>query len=192
MDQMNSGRLSEVIALQIAELILSGEIKNGTKLRQEELAGMLQVSRIPVREALQLLETQGLAKRLATRHIITAELTDVHIRQTYEMIADIEYRAMKTIDMENGPVPGGNMAGHRIIIDKTQNLYIQTLLMNALTYYVGYAEKILQAQQGKDGAMCDIFSGERSDVEKKEMLTEHYRALSEAVIMERRKHDDIA
>ena len=100
MDQTNNGRLSEAIALQIAELILSGEMKNGTKLRQEELAGMLQVSRIPVREALQLLETQGLAKRLATRHIVTAELTDEHIRQMYAMIADIEYSAVESIRVE--------------------------------------------------------------------------------------------
>ena len=60
MEQMREARLSEAIALQIAELILSGEIKSETKLRQEELAEILQVSRIPVREALQLLETQGL------------------------------------------------------------------------------------------------------------------------------------
>ena len=67
---MDQNRLSELIAVQIAELILSGKIENGTKLRQEELADMLEVSRIPVREALQILQTQGLAERLATRHII--------------------------------------------------------------------------------------------------------------------------
>ena len=38
MEQMSSGRLSEAIAFQIAELILSGQIESGTKLRQEELA----------------------------------------------------------------------------------------------------------------------------------------------------------
>ncbi len=219
MDQTNNGRLSEAIALQIAELILSGEMKNGTKLRQEELAGMLQVSRIPVREALQLLETQGLAKRLATRHIVTAELTDAYIRQMYAMIADIEYSAVESIGAEtgadeddahskkmdsvdaagkklqlgliDGPVLGGNMAWHRIIIGKTQNLYIQTLLMNAVTYYVSYAEKVLQEQCGKDESMREAFAGERSDTERKELLKEHYRALADAVITERRKHDDL-
>lgn len=194
MDQMNSGRLSEAIALQIAELILSGEMKNGTKLRQEELAGMLQVSRIPVREALQLLETQGLAKRLATRHIVTAELTDEHIRQMYAMIADIEYSAVESIgaDVANEDVVfGGNMAWHRIIIGKTQNLYIQTLLTNAVTYYVAYAEKVLQEQQKNADAMREAFAGERSDEKRKELLTQHYQALADAVIAERRKHDDL-
>ena len=93
MEQMSSGRLSEAIAFQIAELILSGQIESGTKLRQEELAKMLEVSRIPVREALQLLETQGLAKRLVTRHIVTADLDDVHVRETYAMIAAMEKNA---------------------------------------------------------------------------------------------------
>lgn len=217
MDQMNNGRLSEAIALQIAELILSGEMKNGTKLRQEDLAGMLQVSRIPVREALQLLETQGLAKRLATRHIVTAELTDEHIRQMYAMIADIEYSAVESIgedatnetvehskksdgadagnrqqlSLSDGAVFGGNMACHRIIIGKTQNLYIQTLLTNAVTYYVAYAEKVLQEQQKNADAMREAFAGERSDEERKELLTRHYQALADAVIAERRKHDDL-
>ena len=220
MDQTNNGRLSEAIALQIAELILSGEMKNGTKLRQEELAGMLQVSRIPVREALQLLETQGLAKRLATRHIVTAELTDEHIRQMYAMIADIEYSAVESIRVEmradeddahlkqtdgvdaaekklqlvlmDGPVLGGNMAWHRMIINKTLNLYIQTLLMNAVTYYVSYAEKVLLEQHGNDEAMREASAGEQSNTARKELLMEHYRALADAVIAERRKHDDFA
>ena len=44
MEQMREARLSEAIALQIAELILSGEIKSETKLRQEELAEKLDLS----------------------------------------------------------------------------------------------------------------------------------------------------
>ena len=76
MEQMSGARLSEAIAYQIAELILSGEIESETKLRQEELAATLQVSRIPVREALQILETQGLVQRLATRHVVSANLED--------------------------------------------------------------------------------------------------------------------
>lgn len=97
MEQMREARLSEAIALQIAELILSGEIKSETKLRQEELAEILQVSRIPVREALQLLETQGLVKRLATRHIVTANLEESHIREVYGLIAEIERQAVESI-----------------------------------------------------------------------------------------------
>ena len=102
MEQMSSGRLSEAIAFQIAELILSGQIESGTKLRQEELAKMLEVSRIPVREALQLLETQGLAKRLVTRHIVTADLDDVHVRETYAMIAAMEKNAIDAMVSERG------------------------------------------------------------------------------------------
>lgn len=78
-------------------MILSGEIKSETKLRQEELAEILQVSRIPVREALQLLETQGLVKRLATRHIVTANLEESHIREVYGLIAEIERQAVESI-----------------------------------------------------------------------------------------------
>lgn len=148
MEQMREARLSEAIALQIAELILSGEIKSETKLRQEELAEILQVSRIPVREALQLLETQGLVKPLATRHIVTANLEESHIREVYGLIAEIERQAVESIlgtgkEAEaNLVAEGGNLAVHTGIAEKTQNTYVQTLLTNAIRYYVSYAEKL--------------------------------------------------
>ena len=141
MEQMSSGRLSEAIAFQIAELILSGQIESGTKLRQEELAKMLEVSRIPVREALQLLETQGLAKRLVTRHIVTADLDDVHVRETYAMIAAMEKNAIDAMVSERGLAVLQEYEGirpdmeiHRMIIQRTANLYVQTLLTNAVNY----------------------------------------------------------
>ena len=131
MEQMSSGRLSEAIAFQIAELILSGQIESGTKLRQEELAKMLEVSRIPVREALQLLETQGLAKRLVTRHIVTADLDDVHVRETYAMIAAMEKNAIDAMVSERGVAALQEYEGirpdmeiHRMIIQRTANLYV--------------------------------------------------------------------
>ena len=64
--QMNK-RTADYIADQLADQILSGAIRGGTPLKQEELSGLLGASRIPVREALQIIEHQGLAERLATR-----------------------------------------------------------------------------------------------------------------------------
>ena len=60
---------------QIADEILSGRIAGGTQLKQEELAEMFGTSRIPIREAFQVLEGQGLIVRLATRRIYAVELS---------------------------------------------------------------------------------------------------------------------
>ena len=76
--QMNK-RTADYIADQLADQILSGAIRGGTPLKQEELSGLLGASRIPVREALQIIEHQGLAVRLATRHVVTADFSDAHI-----------------------------------------------------------------------------------------------------------------
>ena len=69
MREIVRGRTCEVIAAQLAEEILSGRIPSGEELRQETVAGLLETSRIPVREALGILESLGLACRLSTRHV---------------------------------------------------------------------------------------------------------------------------
>ena len=91
--QMNK-RTADYIADQLADQILSGAIRGGTPLKQEELSGLLGASRIPVREALQIIEHQGLAVRLATRHVVTADFSDAHIREIYGIIGDIERRVL--------------------------------------------------------------------------------------------------
>jgi DNA-binding GntR family transcriptional regulator len=72
---MRNKRVCDYIAEAIQNEILSGRMSSGVPLRQEELADSLGYSRIPIREALQILESQGLAKRLAT---IQAEVYNVY------------------------------------------------------------------------------------------------------------------
>ncbi len=48
------------MAEQIADEILSGRIPGGSQLKQEELAEAFEASRIPIRDAFQILENQGL------------------------------------------------------------------------------------------------------------------------------------
>ena len=64
-------------------------------MRQEELADSLGYSRIPIREALQILESQGLAKRLATRHVVVADFSDEVITEIYELLSDVEIKLLK-------------------------------------------------------------------------------------------------
>lgn len=53
-------RLVDDIQSYIREGIYSGKFPQGTRLRQEQLAAELQVSRTPLREALRVLENEGL------------------------------------------------------------------------------------------------------------------------------------
>lgn len=52
--------LGDVVTRQVREAILEGRLKPGIRIRQQELAQQFGVSRIPVREALRRLESEGL------------------------------------------------------------------------------------------------------------------------------------
>ena len=92
---MRNKRVCDYIAEAIQNEILSGRMSSGVPLRQEELADSLGYSRIPIREALQILESQGLAKRLATRHVVVADFSDEVITEIYELLSDVEIKLLK-------------------------------------------------------------------------------------------------
>ncbi|CEJ15540.1 putative HTH-type transcriptional regulator YdfH [bacterium YEK0313] len=79
----------EVVRI-LRDRILSGEIDEGTALRQEKIATELGVSRIPVREALKHLEVEGLVKIVSHSGAVVAELSLDEIRQTFELRAVVE------------------------------------------------------------------------------------------------------
>jgi DNA-binding GntR family transcriptional regulator len=55
------------VADWLRERILAGQYAPGDHLRQEEVAGQLAASRLPVREALRILEAEGLVEHQANR-----------------------------------------------------------------------------------------------------------------------------
>lgn len=59
--------IMELTAEQIRNEIIRGELPLGSKLSEQKLADMLQVSRSPVREALALLQIEGLVRVLPKR-----------------------------------------------------------------------------------------------------------------------------
>ena len=77
------------------------ELRIAKNLTQEELADSLGYSRIPIREALQILESQGLVKRLATRHVVVADFSDDVIEEIYELLSDVEIKLIRAM-MKSG------------------------------------------------------------------------------------------
>ncbi|WP_428929588.1 GntR family transcriptional regulator [Marinibacterium sp. SX1] len=87
------GRIVDEVYEHIREAILSGELKPETSLTVQELADRLNVSRTPVREAVRLLVTEGLATEEARRGCFVAkvhlrDLLDIHdMRAVLEALA---------------------------------------------------------------------------------------------------------
>ncbi|SNY96805.1 GntR family transcriptional regulator [Halomonas sp. hl-4] len=76
---------AQFVADDLRGRILGGEFKGGTQLRQDALARDYDVSRIPVREALLTLESEGLVEFYAHRGAFTTELSIAKIQELFDL-----------------------------------------------------------------------------------------------------------
>ena len=82
--------LTDAATQALRQRILAGRLRAGEPLRQEALAADLGVSRIPLREALQRLEAEGLVALLPHRGAVVAALPIEDARELFELRALIE------------------------------------------------------------------------------------------------------
>lgn len=107
--------------------ILSGNIPDGTEMTQNELAESLGVSRMPVREALILLEYQGLIRRLPNNHVQVTEFSPSYFSDIFDLCASLEQTALEQAaagqtpgwQAEAGSTPGGQAAAGQAAIEQT-------------------------------------------------------------------------
>jgi DNA-binding GntR family transcriptional regulator len=88
------GAASERIAASLREAILSGEIAPGQWIRQEEVAARLGASRLPVREALRMLEAEGLTEHEANKGSRVPLLDQHEVDVVYQMRERLEPLAL--------------------------------------------------------------------------------------------------
>ena len=77
----------------LREMIFSGALTAGQALRQDEIARQLGISRLPIREALNRLATEGLVELKPRRGFYVASLNVDEIEDIFEMRAMLEARA---------------------------------------------------------------------------------------------------
>ncbi|MBX9843158.1 MAG: GntR family transcriptional regulator [Xanthobacteraceae bacterium] len=80
----------EIVFQHLRHEILSGAIKAQTPINQAEIAAALNVSRIPVRDALQRLQSVGLLVALPNRRVVVPNFTVSEIHEIFEMRALLE------------------------------------------------------------------------------------------------------
>lgn len=78
---------------KLRAMIFSGELQAGQPMRQEEIARQLGVSRLPVREALSRLATEGLVELKPRRGFFVTTLNADEIEDIFDMRAMLEARA---------------------------------------------------------------------------------------------------
>lgn len=75
--------LLERAAGQLARMVLTQEVNPGQKIPMDEIAASIGASRTPVREALRLLETEGLVSQLPNRGFIVRRLDPEQTEELY-------------------------------------------------------------------------------------------------------------
>jgi DNA-binding GntR family transcriptional regulator len=92
------------IALQVLrERLRAGELAPGSRLRVEELANDLQMSPTPVREALRLLQADGLVDYRAHHGIVVSELSEDVIHDLFRLRTVLEPLATELAVPRLGP-----------------------------------------------------------------------------------------
>lgn len=85
----------ELVLESLREAILDGIMPPGSRLRQEDLAAAFKTSRIPVREALRVLEYEGLATSEPHRGFTVTALDADQIEEIYELRTVLESHAVR-------------------------------------------------------------------------------------------------
>ncbi len=87
--------LTDEIAKTIRERILKGEYGIGERIKENQLATELKVSRTPVREAIKQLESEGLVETIPNRGTFAAGFSKQDVEDIYAVRTVVEVMAVK-------------------------------------------------------------------------------------------------
>ncbi len=87
--------LSAEVVEGIREMIIGGKLKPGARLIESELCELFGISRTPFREALKLLESEGLVVLKPNRGATVSVMTEREISDLFEVVASLERSAVE-------------------------------------------------------------------------------------------------
>lgn len=95
---------ADTVAASLREMIINGELQGGERLVERDLAERFGISRIPMREAIQRLEREGLLDIFRNRGAVVRMLNASDVKEIYDLRALLEgdaiYRSVKRLDDE--------------------------------------------------------------------------------------------
>ncbi len=94
-EKIDTRNLKDQIERILRGAILSGKFKTGERLNESELARSFGLSRIPVREALQQLQVQGLVVEIPRRGKFVVDLSDEDVQKINSLRLILEGEALR-------------------------------------------------------------------------------------------------
>ena len=133
--QKKQGSVVEILKNEI----LLGNIPSGTEMTQNELATSLGVSRMPVREALILLEYQGLVDRLPNNHVRVSQLSEEYFQKIFEMFLQMEQDAFLYVIKEKDELPEDEINYNCINYENYQYSFQKKSMETVVEIYLSFA-----------------------------------------------------
>lgn len=160
---MNTGHnLGETPSLKqqaydtLLQMMVSGELKPGTRLTEEELTKTLNISRAPIREALNMLERDGFAKIVPRKGTAVTEVSRKDLKDIWtcrlalepfaarealpniprEKLTDciISLNRLESEPFDYEKYVASDLAVHDLFYQYLDNSYMQTILNNLQTH----------------------------------------------------------
>ncbi|WP_175830386.1 GntR family transcriptional regulator [Burkholderia cepacia] len=95
---------ADAVAASLRDMIINGEFEAGERLVERDLADRFGISRIPMREAIQRLEREGLLDIFRNRGAVVRMLGASDVQEIYDLRVLLEgdaiYRSVKRLDDE--------------------------------------------------------------------------------------------
>ena len=123
--------LRDVVFNTLREAILKGDLKPGERLMELQLAAKLGVSRTPIREAIRMLEQEGLAVTMPRKGAEVAKMTlkDMEdVLEIREALDELAVKSTKTGDVKM--IAEMDVKFPDVIFESTGNPKLVTLLNN--------------------------------------------------------------
>ena len=86
---------SEVITKHLREAIIGGHFAEDEPVRQDDVARLFNVSKIPVREALKRLEAEGLVVFQRNKGAVVTRISEPELAQIFEVRVLLEVQAIR-------------------------------------------------------------------------------------------------
>jgi len=126
----NVGNAAETAYAVLREAIVTNTFKPGTRLRADDLAGKLGVSKTPVREALRKLQAEALITMRAGNVLTVKEITEQELLEIYYTREALEGMAARLAAENAGTL---DLANLRAIVDEIKACGSNLKRMRALT-----------------------------------------------------------
>ncbi len=196
---MKHKSLTEHIVKDLEDKIIEGILKPGERIIEEDLCKAYGISRSPVREALRVLESQGLIKRQPRKGVMVTKLSPKEAGDIYRIRANLEslatYLAVKNNDPKvlrklkkiharmMGLFPAGeistayfnlNLKFHKTLVDASENQRLIQMVESFTKQVRRYRMEVLSMPGRVSASLKNhddiVRSFEAGDAEKAEAL----------------------